>query len=171
MTQPYAFDIETLLTECRPASLLVIGGDGAGPAVESYREQIAVLDRECRVDHVEPDQAVRLIDRRYDMGIVTDAVEHLEKKDAIRLLSRLRDLYTRRFCAAIRVGDAWPSLRSTWARNELLALGMMLVNIYPDEQDRPIHLYKYDIATYKPTPRWLNPDDWANPDLWDKYRW
>ena len=166
MSQPYCFDIETLLTECRPESLLMLGG-GAEDAVEGYLEQMRLLGRSCRVDRATP---MPEIDERYDMGIVTDTIERLAKRDAVRLLARLRDLYTRRFCVAVRIGDDWPSLQSTWSRNELLALGMSLVNTYTDD-DRPIHLYKYDIGTYKPTPRWLNPGDWANPELWDKYRW
>ncbi|KTG17767.1 hypothetical protein AUR63_06500 [Guyparkeria sp. XI15] len=32
-------------------------------------------------------------------------------------------------------------------------------------------VYQFDIETYKDTPDWLNPRNWANPELWDKYRW
>ncbi|WP_322520450.1 DUF6231 family protein [Guyparkeria halophila] len=35
--------------------------------------------------------------------------------------------------------------------------------------DEPIYLF--DIETYKRTPDWLNARHWANPELWDKYRW
>lgn len=170
MTQPYCFDIETLLAECRPGSVLMVG-TGADTAIANYLEQVRLLGGECRVDRLAASQAGSPIEHRYDMGIVTDTLEHLDKRAAIRLLSRLRDLYTRRFCAAVRIGSNRPALRSTWSRNELLALGMVLVNSYENEDNRRIHLYKYDIATYKQTPGWLNPDDWANPELWNKYRW
>lgn len=170
MSVSYSFDIETLLNECQPNSLLLVG-DGADEAVESYLEQKKVLGRECHVFRLGGESGSVPINRRYDLGIVTETLEYLDKTPAIRLLSRLRDLYTARFCASVRIGDEWPDLRSTWTRNELLAVGMKLVNSYKDESGRPVHLYTYDIATYKSTPRWLNPDDWANPELWNKYRW
>jgi len=169
MTAPYCFDIETLLNECQPDSVLVVGG-GADDAVDRYREQKHMLGRECGIERIEHDTPIESLEARYDMGIVTETIEHMDKSEAILLLSRLRDLYTARFCAAVRVGEEWPDVTSTWTRNELLGIGMMLVNSYTDD-GRRIHLYKYDIATYKPTPGWLNPDDWANPELWDKYRW
>ncbi|MDD3447840.1 MAG: DUF6231 family protein [Gammaproteobacteria bacterium] len=34
-----------------------------------------------------------------------------------------------------------------------------------------VHLYGFDIATYKVTPDWLNSRYWANPELWDRYWW
>lgn len=169
MTAPYCFDIETLLNECQPDSVLVIG-DGADDAVERYREHKRMLGRECSIERIERNTPIESLEARYEMGIVTETIEHMDKRDAILLLSRLRDLYTARFCAAVRVGEGWSGVTSTWTRNELLGIGMMLVNSYTDD-GRRIHLYKYDIATYKPTPGWLNPDDWANPELWDKYRW
>ncbi|MFP4252452.1 MAG: DUF6231 family protein [Guyparkeria sp.] len=35
--------------------------------------------------------------------------------------------------------------------------------------DEPMYLF--DIETYKRTPDWLNARNWANPELWGKYRW
>lgn len=170
MTKPYCFDIETLLNECQPGSVLVVGG-GAEQAVDSYREQKQLLGRECRIERIGGDAPIESLTGRYDMGVVTETIEYMEKREAVLLLSRLRDLYTARFCTAVRVGDDWPDLTSTWTRNELLGIGLMLVNSYEDDDNRRIQLYKYDIATYKPTPGWLNPEDWANPELWNKYRW
>jgi len=170
VTQRYSFDIETLLNECRPESVLLVG-EGADAAVDNYLEQLQLLGKTCRVERVAAGSTDVPAAQRCDMGIVADALERLDKRQGIRLLSRIRDLHTRRFCAAVRIGDEWQSLQSNWSRNDLLALGMMLVNTYMDEAGRRIHLYKYDIATYKPTPRWLNPKDWANPELWNKYRW
>jgi hypothetical protein len=170
MTKPYCFDIETLLNECQPQSLLLVGA-GARPVAERYREQKRSLGRECHVDEISPDTPLESLEQRYDMGVITDTIEYMEKRDAYLLLSRLRDLHTARFCAVVRLGSDWPDLASTWTRNELLGIGMMLVNSYEPDSGRRLQLYKYDIATYKPTPRWLNPEDWANPELWNKYRW
>jgi len=171
MPEPYCFDIETLLNECRPASLLLAGG-ACEAAVEAYRSQRDLLGRSCRVERLQlPFDEAPAPPERLDMGIVTDTLEHLDKAEAFRLMARLRDLYTSRFCVAVRIGDHGPAMKSRWSRNDLLALGMMLVNRYEDDQRRQTQLYKYDIATYKPTPRWLSPENWANPELWNKYRW
>lgn len=167
---PYCFDIETLLNECQPGSLLVIGS-GSDAAVDNYVTQKQVLGRECRVRRMQPPIECDSSAGRWDMGIITETLEHLDKREAFRLLARLRDLHTARFCVAVRVGDAWPDLKSRWSRSDLLAIGMSLVNSYDDDDDRKLQLYKYDIATYKATPRWLSPDNWANPELWNKYRW
>lgn len=167
---PYCFDIETLLNECQPSSILVIGS-GSETAVDNYLAHKQVLGRECSVRHMQPPIDSGSSTERWDIGIVTETLEYLDKREAFRLLARLRDLNTARFCAAVRVGDGWPELQSHWSRNDLLAIGMSLVNSYDDDADRKLQLYKYDIATYKATPRWLNPDNWANPELWNKYRW
>ncbi|MGA8262441.1 MAG: DUF6231 family protein [Arenicellales bacterium] len=169
MSEPYCFDIETLLNECQPDSVLVMGC-GANEAVDNYAEQKRTLGRDCRIDRLAAAEA-GAIARRYDLGIVTETIEALGKREALHLLSRLRDLHTARFCLAVPVGEDWQGLKSTWTSNELLAVGMTLVNSYENEPGRRLHLYKYDIGTYKATPRWLNPDDWANPELWNKYRW
>ncbi|MGD8939893.1 MAG: DUF6231 family protein [Gammaproteobacteria bacterium] len=34
-----------------------------------------------------------------------------------------------------------------------------------------MHVYAFDIASYKTTPDWLNNKYWANPELWDKHWW
>lgn len=35
----------------------------------------------------------------------------------------------------------------------------------------PEPVFNYDIRDYKHTPDWLNARNWANPELWGKYRW
>ena len=36
-----------------------------------------------------------------------------------------------------------------------------------DDNDEII-VFIYDISEYKDNPDWLNSENWANPDLWDK---
>jgi len=170
MPEPYCFDIETLLNACQPDSLLVVGG-GAEPAINNYLAQRELLGRPCRVQRSPPAMETMAPEARSDMGIITETLEHLDKPGAFELLARFRDLYTARFCVTVRTGERWPALQSAWHRSDLLAIGMTLVNSYEDDPQRRLQLYKYDIATYKATPRWLNPDNWANPELWNKYRW
>lgn len=49
-------------------------------------------------------------------------------------------------------------------RMKMIALGYKASS--PNEP-----VYQFDIHDYKQTPDWLNPRNWANPELWDKYRW
>lgn len=51
------------------------------------------------------------------------------------------------------------------------AIDQQLVSLGYKRQARDEALYLFDIETYKDTPDWLNPRNWANPDMWDKYRW
>ena len=31
--------------------------------------------------------------------------------------------------------------------------------------------YEFSLRFYKPVPQWLNAENWANPERWDKSRW
>ena len=75
------------------------------------------------------------------------------------LLAALRDRANRR--VVVHVGEA---RIGGDVDQRLVALGYRRVNA--DDA-----LYLFDIETYKDTPDWLNPRNWANPELWDKYRW
>ena len=165
------FDIETLINECQPASILVIGERAQG-YIENYISQKKIIKQECSVTSISVDTALAQLKQhqRYDVGIVADAVEYLDKDQSGQLIASLRDLHTTRFVMVVRMGDKWDRLKSVWQTVDLLGYGMKLVNRYSFD-DKPIHVYKYDISTYKKTPEWLNSKNWANPQLWDKFRW
>ncbi len=171
MLPDYAFDIETLLNESQPRSILVVGSAGI-KLVGNYVEQKRILRAPCRVTEISGDDLPAKLEQagRHDVGIVVNTLERLDKKSAGRLLAKLRDLYTARFCVIVPIGDNDPRQASYWAPTDFYGYGMTLVNSYKEE-DAVLHMYRYDIATYKRTPDWLNPSNWANPELWDKYRW
>ncbi|MDG4868168.1 DUF6231 family protein [Guyparkeria sp. 1SP6A2] len=50
------------------------------------------------------------------------------------------------------------------ATSRMIALGFRGTEL-------PEPVFKYDILDYKHTPDWLNARNWANPELWGKYRW
>ena len=165
------FDIETLINECQPSSILVIGEKGQ-EYIGDYVTQKKVINQECSVTSLSVDSALSQLKshERYDVGIVTDTVEYMDKDRSGQLIARLRDIHTTRFLIVIRMGDKWEQLKSIWQTVDLLGFGMKLVNRY-EVDDKPIHVYKYDISSYKKTPEWLNSKDWANPQLWNKFRW
>ncbi len=97
---------------------------------------------------------------RQDLVLV-GGLEALPRKDGEILLSRLRDVYARRVLARVVLGG-------TWRHNDMTAFGFTrLAEMDPADGV----LYGFDVASYKTTPDWLNPRYWANPELWDKYRW
>lgn len=164
----YTFDIETLLNASQPNSILAVGKD-APATLQSYLQQRAFVKRDCRVTKVDAAEPIADIER-HDAGVVVGAMETLSKTEGLRLLSRLRDILTGQFCVVLPIVPEHSEDENAWRANELLALGLTLVNQYPTEQ-QPLMMFKYDIATYKKTPEWFNAESWANPELWDKYRW
>ena len=94
----------------------------------------------------------------------------MDKAEAGRLIAGLRDIHTSRFYTVVPVGDQRTDQQSAWEPSDLIAYGMSLAGQYSDDGN-PVHLYRFDINDYKKTPDWFNADHWANPELWDKYRW
>ncbi|MGD8710180.1 MAG: DUF6231 family protein, partial [Ectothiorhodospiraceae bacterium] len=81
------------------------------------------------------------------------------------LLSRLRDVRARRVLVVAR-----RDCSSAWSRRSMVGYGFTPFGT-AEADGAPAKLYQFDIATYKTTPDWLNARNWANPELWDKYRW
>jgi hypothetical protein len=167
MAAAFDNDLANLLDTHQPRSVLVIGPD-IPRAVCAYQTG----HPKRIITHVSPAEIYRGLDGlpRYDFGVISNTLEHMDKADAGRLIARLRDLQTSRFFALIFVAAPQPGTTTGWAAEDLLAYGMTLAGQYVVD-DKPAHLYKFDINDYKKTPDWLNPDHWANPELWDKYRW
>lgn len=165
------FDIETLVSTSSPDSVLVVGASADG-VIADYRSQRQLLGRPCHLEFVHRDRIMESLSAlgRFDTGIVVDTLEFLDRQRAGQLIARLRDLHTSRFCVLVPIGDDWKALNSNWSGADFLAYGMKLVNRYQATAGM-LHLYKYDIASYKSTPDWLNSRNWANPELWNKYRW
>ncbi len=55
----------------------------------------------------------------------------------------------------------------TDAHNTIMSLGFILA--FKTNQNNLFYLvYVYNISNYKKTPDWLNNENWANPELWEK---
>ncbi len=91
-------------------------------------------------------------------GDIVDVVIDVEQWTPIlsQLLASLRDRGNRP--VVVYLGE------SVDDRMKMIALGYRAL-----DRDEPV--YQFDIHDYKQTPDWLNPRNWANPELWDKYRW
>lgn len=165
------FDIETLVNECQPETILQVG-DETEAFTENYTAQKKLLNQTCSVTVISADSALAQLrqPQRFDVGVVANTLEFLDKDTAGQLIARLRDLHTDRFVVVVRMGAEWQQINSVWQTSDLLGFGMKLVGRY-EVESKPVHLYKYDITTYKKTPEWLNASNWANPNMWGKFRW
>ena len=98
---------------------------------------------------------------RFELGVVAGALGGLSPTQARGLLAALRD----RLCTTTWVVER---ADSAWGRSELLSLAFTQRGESPCGSWR---LYDHDIASYNPERDWNNPDHWANPENFDRYRW
>jgi len=153
-------DLIGLVTQTKPRSILAIG-----PQAEKDLATYLTGRSECRLDTLAGDEVAHQLDRlgTYDLVYVAGVLEHLDKTQAGILIAKLRDLHARRLVAAVPIGHPWQE-------TDLLAYGLHCIGRYR-ENDEAMHLYEFDIATYKTTPDWLNNKYWAHPELFNKFRW
>lgn len=160
-------ELKTLIAELAPDSLLAIG-----PAAPEFFAEYRSQHPECRFDHIERLRSVSEITpaERYDLAFVSHTLEYLHPTAAGHLLARLRDVLARRLLVVVPIGPDWPGHVSEWNQNKMLAFGLVQVASSVHE-GRPVHVYAFDIHTYKTTPDWLNARYWAHPELFGKYWW
>jgi len=105
----------------------------------------------------------------HEAAVVAHALEGLGKTEGGRLISALRDLYARTLYVAVTVEPSSTPGGHGWVHRDMIALGLSL--LCELDETGAERLYYYSLYDYKKTPDWLNPRYWANPELWDKYRW
>ena len=161
------FDIQTLIDASQPDTILVIGDSSV---CNDYMQQRELINKPCKLTSLRADniQELQKLNDRFDLAIVLDTMEHLDKKQGQQLLAQLRDIYAEKFCIALPIGND----TDQWQQADLFAFAMTRVNEYQNDKNQSkLALYKYDLNSYKKTPDWLNPDNWANPKMWNKFRW
>ena len=158
MTAPYQTDVMHLLARVRPASLLSVGAHGR----DFYADYLT--GAHCEFLHLPVPEALARLGAlpRFNFALVS-GLESAAKTEAGTLIARLRDLHADRFVVVTHHAAA-----NHWTTEELLAYGLYRVAEYASAR---LALYEFDITHYKQTPDWLNDKYWANPDLFDKYRW
>ncbi|MDN5870784.1 MAG: DUF6231 family protein [Nitrococcus sp.] len=153
--------LQAVVSQVHPDSVLVIG-DSAVAATHALAGRSGSITRLSSTDAA---QGLSGLDIQ-DLALVCADAALAETEIAI-LLSRLRDIYARKVLVIV----ARDLNSGSWNRRSLVGLGFTPYGGAVDEAGDPLLLYQFDIATYKTTPDWLSPDNWANPELWDKYRW
>lgn len=142
--------IASQLASEAPARLLVIG-EAPGQPAEPHVTRVAVQD----VTETLPALG------RFDFAIVCDLLEQVDEATAQTVLGRLKNLHTERFL--LLVDPAASSLD----REALLALALAPVERLDDGRIA----WRYDIDDYNPERRWNNPEDWAHPENFKRFRW
>lgn len=163
------FDIETLVSVAQPKSILVIG-NAPENFLNDYCSQCRLLGQEVEIEQLSDvkDALENPSQQQFDMGIVLGGFEHLSKQSGGQLIGHLRDIQCRQFCLAITLDKA--ESESAWSLIDMLGFGLRRVAQY-DAGEEKIGLFKYRLKDYKKTPEWLNPNNWANPEMWGKYWW
>ncbi len=137
-------------------------------------DELAALDRHARVLAVGAGPAELPDDRQIDRLPADAGIPDLEGAGVYDLvvvlglsaaapeplLGRLRDLHARRI---LITGDA----AARFAPRDMLALG------FENHAGRAgaQRSYLYDRDAYNRAREWNSPENWANPDNFDKYRW
>jgi hypothetical protein len=167
------FDLETLLNVAQPSSILLLG-DADPVFLNPYLEQKSALQKNCSLTTLASTEIddLDLLTNRFDVGIALNLFENLNKTQGQRILCKLRDVLTTQYCVglSLNTGDS----TSDWQLNDLFAFALDRVASYHGEtnnQPAECGLFKYNIMEYKKTPKWLNTKNWANPKMWNKYRW
>jgi len=148
--------LEDVLSECTSQRILLISDQSSlsDSVVERGGRSLQGADA-----HMDALPAARV-----ELAIV-DAQAELPDDSATRLISRLRDVHAERVIVIAAVDES-----TRLSRQALIGLGFHRRGISTDHDERRLW-YEFDMAHYKVTPDWLNARNWANPELWDKYRW
>lgn len=171
MSAPFQDDVKTLMAALRPANCLAVGEEAAVTLARSMSSSPG-----CHLRAVPDGAAVSNLplSEHFDLALVADTLEHMTHRDGEIMLQKLRDLYTSRFLLVVPLEDHGDEQSAEplghWSRNDLLGFGLQQIHTYRRD-DGLLGLFSFDIDRYKHTPDWLSPRYWANPELWDRYRW
>ena len=143
--------VATLLADYAPASLLVVGDPPTAPKTDAELTCVSVHE-------VAAELAVLA---RFDFAVITELLEELDGPTAEFVLGRLKNLHTDKY---LLLADP---ARACLGHDAQLALALA-----PCEQlDDGRIAWRYDIDRYNPERPWNNPEDWANPQNFDRFRW
>jgi hypothetical protein len=98
---------------------------------------------------------------RFDFALVSGLLEQLDAPDAEAVLGRLKNLHTDRF---VLLADP---ARACLGHDALLALALAPFEHLDDGRVA----WLYDIDRYNPERPWNNPEDCANPENFERFRW
>lgn len=159
--------LRAMANAIEPATILVIGS-GLESELRNYQAQ----HPDCTLRHL---PLASLEDGltgmgHVDMVILHAALEQVDRPTGTHLLATLRDVHASHVIAVVPAEADWPRPDDPWDQTAFFALGMVHAGAYATSLGQK-HIYRFDIDSYKTTPDWLSPKDWAHPERWDKDWW
>lgn len=161
-------DIQALMDMINAGSMLLAGGE--------HVDELAEIAAEKNIRNITQETGTDIYSRIcrlgvFDLVILAD-IETMQKKPAMQLIGRIRDFHARHLLVMYQVeqGRSSGENASTWQRQDFIACGMRLFNKY-SAGSHDLHVYRFELSDYKITPDWFSSKFWANPELFDKYRW
>ena len=160
-------ELKSIIQQFQPKQILSIG-----PAGQELFADYLTSCKQCVLREFSASPTLDLLDNygRFDLVFVSHVLEKMPKPAAEQLIARLRDLHCDRLIIVIPIGMDWPNHVSHWQQADLLGLGFSLLAEFHSNKHR-VHIYAFDIASYKTTPEWLSSTYWANPEMFNKYWW
>ncbi|NNF97145.1 MAG: hypothetical protein HKM94_09495 [Halobacteria archaeon] len=160
-------ELQSLIQQFQPKQILSIGPAGQ----ELFADYLASC-KQCALREFATPPTLDALDDygRFDLVFVSHVLERMPKSEAEQLIARLRDLHCDRLIIVMPIGTDWSDHVSYWQQTDLLGLGFSLLAEFHSNQHM-VHIYAFDIASYKTTPEWLNNKYWANPEMFNKYWW
>jgi len=160
-------ELKSLIQQFQPKQILSIG-----PAGQELFADYIISCKQCALREIAASPTLDALDDygRYDLVFISHVLERMPKPKAEQLIARLRDLHCDRLIIVIPIGTDWSDHMSHWQQTDLLGLGFSLLAEFHSNKHL-VHIYAFDIASYKTTPEWLSSKYWANPEMFNKYWW
>lgn len=148
------------LRDQAPASLLCLSFNKPEPV-----EQYLMAHRHASARYLNEAKSWRALDGlgRFDVVVLIDQLEHTSRREGLMLIGRLRNQHSNSLCVEI-------ARHADWNQSDFMAAGLVPSATY-ERAGKEVMLLTYDIATYNPEREWNNPEQWAHPDRFHKFRW
>ena len=147
----------------RPESVLILS-----PSVPECITDYATANPQVVVEHIVLENLDHTLGqlKRYDFAFVAETLEKLERAQALHLISRLRDLHVKLLWVLLPENAS----SDNFQHKDAIAQGLRRVES-KGGNNMENRLYEFSLQFYKPVPQWLNSENWANPQEWNKRRW
>ena len=159
MTDSYALSslLAPFIHQFKPKSILTAGGTAAA---------CLKTDNDTRLQHlVTPfsQQQLKQI-APIDLAIISHLTESMDKAEAQQWLGMIKNRYSPH---VILISHSTLAQQNGWEFTDYLAMGFKHIA----GTDDGLQVFSYAIENYQPKRDWLNSRFWANPEMYDKYRW
>lgn len=99
-----------------------------------------------------------------DLAVISHLTESLDKAMAQQWLGMIKNRYAPH---VLLISHPDIAKNQGWMFTDYLAMGFRHIGGTEDG----LQIFSYAIENYQPKRDWLNSRFWANPDMYDKYRW